>query len=300
MKRLILVLAAITLFYSCHPAPKVSNLTYRNIVILSDLSDRLDPIINGQIPNQHYPTKDLQEISGLLKYFRNECVKPGEKIGDRSSILFSTFHNPIIAKINLDEFTEISVKQEFINSTGRFKNNGLDYELEKFEKTVEETYKNTRNNGLDLISLLVDHIENKSLIKFDTTLIFGRDSTHINYLNDFYIFTDGYLEYKGKNVNNQFYFSNNEIEKIRKYCQQNNVDIETAMNENPKLCLPPVKNKIHNLITLNIVETHERDKNTELQTYKNPKGLRDNEILYAVWKKWAKESGFKDLKWKKY
>jgi hypothetical protein len=48
------------------------------------------------------------------------------------------------------------------------------------------------------------------------------------------------------------------------------------------------------------METHERDKDDIEQRYKNPIGMRDNEILEAVWRKWAKESGFKNIKWKKY
>jgi hypothetical protein len=54
------------------------------------------------------------------------------------------------------------------------------------------------------------------------------------------------------------------------------------------------------MIYLHVWETHERDKNIVSQTYKYPIGLRDNEILQAVWKKWAQESGFKGFEWKKY
>ena len=38
----------------------------------------------------------------------------------------------------------------------------------------------------------------------------------------------------------------------------------------------------------------------KLQTYNNPTGLRDNEILENVWRKWAKDSEFKDITWDKY
>jgi hypothetical protein len=51
---------------------------------------------------------------------------------------------------------------------------------------------------------------------------------------------------------------------------------------------------------LHIYETHERDKDDKMLNYKNEQGLRDNEILEAVWRKWALESGFKSLEWKKY
>jgi phosphatidylserine/phosphatidylglycerophosphate/cardiolipin synthase-like enzyme len=48
------------------------------------------------------------------------------------------------------------------------------------------------------------------------------------------------------------------------------------------------------------IKTHARDKNESNLSYKNPIGIRDNEILKAVWSKWAKESGFKSLDWKLY
>ncbi|MBK6888384.1 MAG: hypothetical protein IPH02_00150 [Sphingobacteriales bacterium] len=62
--------------------------------------------------------------------------------------------------------------------------------------------------------------------------------------------------------------------------------------------MTPIKNAKNKYVNLHILETAERDKNTKLQTYKNPLGLRDNEILEAVWRKWALESGYKSFEWK--
>ncbi|HEU0125135.1 MAG TPA: hypothetical protein VFQ56_02420, partial [Flavobacterium sp.] len=80
----------------------------------------------------------------------------------------------------------------------------------------------------------------------------------------------------------------------------NNIDVKTALNTNPSLCLPPTKTKNNQFVNLHVLETHERDKDDRLQTYKNHQQLRDNEILKAVWHKWATESGFKTFDWKKY
>ena len=66
------------------------------------------------------------------------------------------------------------------------------------------------------------------------------------------------------------------------------------------LKLPAAYDNINNNINLHILETHQRDKNDELQNYNNPKGLRDNEILEEVWRIWAEESGFKSFEWKIY
>jgi len=300
MKSYFLLITILFLTQSCLPDAKKKHLTYQNIIILSDLSDRIEPIINGSIPNQQYPTKDINEINIIFNYFKNECVKPGEKIGDKSSISFSTFSNEEIACIDIDKIKDISSKQQFINSSGKYINKGLDYEIGIFKQKVENAYKNIRNKGLDLISITIDKIENKPIIKKNAILTNGIDTTFVNYDNHIYIFTDGYLEYKGKKINNQFYFGIHEIDKIRKYCIANRVDILTALKNNNSLCLPPVKNDKNQLVNLHILETHERDKDTKSQTYKNDMGLRDNEILEAVWHKWATESGFKSFEWKKY
>lgn len=301
MKSLILI-AILLLLQSCIPIPEAKNksLTYQNIIILSDLSDRIEPIINGSIPNQQYPPKDVEEIDKILEFFKNECVKPGEKIGDKSSISFSTFSAESIALIDIEKIKNLGTRQQFVNSTGKHQNNGFNYEIDIFKQKVQNAYDNIQNKGLDLISVMIDEIENKYVIKKNIILTDGIDTTFVNYDNHIYIFTDGYLEYKGKKGNSQFYFADNEIKKIRLYCKQNNVDIKTALKNNSTLCLPPVKNDKNQFINLHILETHERDKDTKLQTYKNPKGLRDNEILEAVWHKWATESRFKSFEWKKY
>lgn len=299
MKKFLVLFVTSILLQSC-PEAQNKSLTYQNIIILSDLSDRIEPTINGNIPNQQYPAKDIKEIDKILKFFKKECVKPGEKIGDKSCISFSTFSNESIATIDIDKIKDLGAKQQFINSTNKYKNKGLDYEIDNFNSKVKDAYKNIKNKGLDLISVTIDKIENTPIIKKNTILTNGIDSTLVNYDNHIYIFTDGYLEYKGKNSNNQFYFGNPEIEKIRLYCKTKNVDIATALKENNSLCLPKVTNDKNKFINLHILETHERDKNIKLQTYNNPTGLRDNQILEAVWIKWAKESNFKSFEWKKY
>lgn len=290
MKNFLIVSSAIVLLSSCGSEPQNKHLTYQNIVILSDLSSRID----------NKPPKDSAEIHKIVQYFKNECVKPGEKIGDKSSICFSSFSDKVIATIDIDKIKNLSEKQQFINSTGKFQNSGLNHQIDDFELKVKSAYANIRNKGLDLISILIEKIENEPIVKKDTYLTDGIDTTYLKYDNQIYIFTDGYLEYLNKSTNNQFYFGSPEIDKIRQYCIANNVDISNAIKTNQSLCLTPIKSKKNQFINLHILETHERDKNDRLQTYKYPVGQRDNEILEAVWRKWATESGFKSFEWKKY
>lgn len=275
---------------SCTTESPRKELTYKNLVIISDLSSRLD----------NRPPKDLAEIHKLVQYFKTECVRPGEKVGDKSSISFSSFSDKVAASIDVDDIKNLGEKQRYINSTGQYKNKGLSEEIEKFESTVKQTYATTRNQGLDLISILIDKIENQQIIKEDDYLTDGVDTTFIKYDNHIYVFTDGYLEYKNKKSNSQFYFGSPEIEKVRQYCKANKVTVADALEAEGSLRLPPSKNNINQHVILHVLETHERDKDEKLQSYKHTTGQRDNEILHAVWKKWAEESGFKDFEWKKY
>ena len=269
---------------------QTNKLTYRNINILSDLSSRL---INK-------PTKDIIKIKTIIDEFKNENVKPGKKIGDCSSIYFSTFSKSNIASIDLERHTTTFEKQQFINGTGKFKNKGLDFELKLFELKVQNTYKFDRNNGIDLISVLVEKIKNELIIKEKKVVGSDNNRVIILYVNDIYIFTDGYLEFQNKNINNQFYFGDLEIKRLRNYCKIKKINIIKALDQNPKLGLPPVNLLKNRLINLHIWETHQRDFNYTLQTFKNPIGLHDNEILEAVWRKWAKESGFRSFEWRTY
>lgn len=291
MKNILTICSVVILLASCIGSePHNKYLTYQNIIILSDMSSR----INNKLP------KDIDEIHKLVQYFKKECVKPGKKIGDKSCISFSAFSGKLIASIDIDKIKNLGEKQQFINSTGKYQNDGLTYQIDNFEKEVKDAYANIRNKGLDLISILIEKIENGAIIKKNIYLTDGIDTTFIHYDNQIYIFTDGYLEYLNKSANSQFYFGSSEIEKIREYCKTNNVDITKALETNSSLCLPPYKDKKNQNINLHVLETHERDKNDILQTYAHPTGQRDNEILEAVWRKWTKESGFKSFEWKKY
>lgn len=289
MKILLSFSCILSLFVSCSPEPKNNDLSYQNIIIISDMSSRLD----------NKPSKDLEKIHEIVTHFKTDCVKPGQKIGDNSSISFLPFSKKVTASIDLEKFKGVKKKQSFINSTGIYKKNGLSEKLVEFENKVKNTYSDTRNNGLDLISILMEKIENESIIKKDTTFSTNIDTTTFRYDNHIYIFTDGYLEYLDRS-NTQFYFGNSEIEKVRQFCKTKNLTIVEAIQQNNSLSLPPLTNDKNKHISLHIMETHERDKNDKLQSYKYPKGLRDNEILQAIWKKWALESGFKSFDWKKY
>lgn len=290
MKNLIIILSAFACVISCKPEPRNRRLKYQNIVILSDMSSRLNNL----------PQKDTQEIFKLVDFFKNECVKPGEKIGDKSSIYFSTFSDKEAASIDLNRFKNLGDKQKFINSREKYRGKGLDQSIKDFKEIIKNKYDSIRNPGLDLISILIEKIDFHPLIKESSFIVNGVDTTFIDYENHFFVFTDGYLEYLNKNVNSQFYFGKSEIDNLRKFCISNKTNINTALDKEKSMSLPAFDLKQSKNIHLHILETQERDKDIVQGRYSNPLGLRDNEILEAVWRRWASESGFKSFEWKKY
>jgi hypothetical protein len=269
------------------------HLVYNNLVILSDLSNRVE--------NEKYPNKDLNEIHKITQFFKNECVMPGVKIGDKSVLSFSTFSAKPAIVFDIDNLfgDDLSKKQSFVNSTGVFKNAGFIKGLIDFEAKIKLIYKNVKNPGLDLISLLIEKIENGNILRETVSKSNGKVVVTNEYINHLFVFTDGYLEFS-KNSNSQFYFSSKQIASIRKFAITKKVNVNKALQINPSLGLPPYPSSKNKIINLHVYETHERDKDPKLLVYKNQIGLRDNDILKAVWEKWALESGFKSFTWKKY
>ncbi|RFZ92866.1 hypothetical protein D0C36_15865 [Mucilaginibacter conchicola] len=271
----------------------IKNFTYQNIIILADLSSRTK--------SAKFPQKDTAVIRQLVSYFKNDCVMPGKKIGDNSSISFSPFSLPEGRTIDLESFRDLGDKQRFINSKGKYKNAGLQRKLDDLEGFARMQYKTVSNPGMDLISLLIERIEGGGLIKKDHSVTIGDEITRTHFSNHIYILTDGYLEFKfAGNPSNEYYFGVPQIEKLRKFCVAKGLTPGKALEANSSLGLKGYASTYNRLIDLHVLETAERDKDLIYLTYSHPKGLRDNEILEAVWRKWAKDSGFRSLEWKKY
>ncbi|WP_312329802.1 hypothetical protein [Sphingobacterium sp.] len=290
MERTLYFIAGLFTLVGCQMQSKTLSVEYPNIVIMSDLSSRLDNKKN----------KDFDEIHKIVEFFKNDCVQPGKKIGSKSSLSFASFGGKVENVIDLSQIKGVAEKQQFVNSKGKYQGKGLDFELGAFESKVHAIYANTRNPGLDLISSLMEKVKSGSIGKRDTFVVNGVDTTYVNFSNHIYIFTDGYLEYNNENLNKQYYFGEKQIHKIRNYCIQHKTTITEALREEPSLGLPAYPYSFNKDLDLHVFETHERDKNDQLQTYRYATGLRDNEILEAVWNKWAKDSGFKSFEWKKY
>lgn len=264
-------------------------LTYNNIAIYSDLSNRLD-----RSPN------DTAVISQLMEYFVTDCVKPGTKINDRSSISFSRVNffrsKCLAAKIDVGETKSLEEKQLFVNNGSSTRN--LSTSLIEFKKRVQCNYKERDTGGLDILSLIYNEVNSGNNVKKPSFIIGDNDTTKINYVNHLFIFTDGYLEYSKKDGDADFYYSQPQIEKVRAYCKAKKVSPEDAIKNNSDFRLRSLKSDNNKFINLYVMETYDRGLNEQKGTLTNTGNLSDNNILRKVWEDWAVESGYKSFVWK--
>ena len=291
---------------SCKTEEEEISLTYDNIVIFSDMSNRLNNSLS-----QNLPANDTILINKITDFFVTSCIQPGVKTNDRSSISFS-FLNPVNYNINKpkidleEEFpksTDIGKKQAYVNSTCETKN--LKSDIKLFKNSIKNVYQNyyqqktTNEYGLDILNIINDKINNSNIIKQKTLILGENDTSSINYENHLIIFTDGYLEYNTRKAESSRYYGIEKIDIVRNFCKLKHCTPEDAISKFQQPKLPKSFSKINQNVSIYILETNDRnfDKNTGSNRYES--GLTDNDILKAVWKFWAKESGFKKFVWQK-
>jgi hypothetical protein len=301
MKKIIrLVLAFFSLYIfiigcALEPPQESSYVEYHNLVILSDLSNRLDA-----------KPMDTVIINQFLSFFENDCVMPGVKINDRSSISFSRINDRSgtcqKSKIDLCDFsnTEVSQKQRYVNSSDALTPGlkTLKGDLKAFRKNVQCTYGERDVKGLDILSLVFDKLNRGSDFKKNGLIHDEVDTTHLVYHNHLILFTDGYLEYSTGNGNGEFYFGDKQIKAVRQFCKTNRVTPEEAISQNIDFQIRPLRTETNESVNLYVLETADRGFDSSTGTFRHTGDLSDNYILMAVWKHWAKESGFKSFTWK--
>lgn len=277
-------------FFGCKiPKEEPVVLEYDNIMIYTDLSSRLE-----KSPN------DTMVINQLANFFVIECVRPGIKVYDRSSISFSRVNmfksNCSTAKIDIDEIVSLEEKQLYVNDSA--KTNNISNDIRKFKETIACNYLEKDQGGLDILSLLYNEMNSGNHIKKPTFINGENDTTKIVFYNHLFLFTDGYLEYDTKTGGSDFYFGQPQIEKVREYCRSNKIAPDEAIKNNPDFKLRPLKSENNKYVNLYIMETYDRGLNEQKGTLKNTGDLSDNNILRIVWQNWASESGFKSFVWK--
>lgn len=290
---LIVVLMAAAFFFSCNSdfgtQEITKSITYDNISIYSDLSNRLN----------HSPNDSLI-IEQIITYFIESCVKPGIKINDRSALSFSklnSFNSQCTnAIIDLNEFDDLVSKQKFVNNTSEY---NLDAAIAEFKSSVSCSYRNRDKRGLDVISLLAYEIENGNCFKESMIIPGEYDTTYFHFRNHIFLFTDGYLEFVPKYGNNDYYFGYREIRKLRSALKESGgSDIVQFLNDNPEYAIPAINNPNNRFIDLYILETYDRGINKKYGTIRNAGPFSDNNILKAVWEHWASKSEFKSITWR--
>ncbi len=263
---------------------------YDNIMVYSDLSSRL-----RSNPN------DTVILAQVIDYFIDDCVKPGVKINDRSSILYSriNYHKSDCPskKIDIGTIPDLTSKQKFVNDNSP--DGGLTQAIGELRDAIRCNYRERDKDGLDILSLLFLEVNAGYHLK-DTvvTLSDERDTILQVYRNHLVLFTDGYLEYATAKGSKDFYFGKKQIEAVRKYCKSKQVTPEEAIRDNPRFRIRPLPSPNNRLVRLYVLETDDRGLNARRGTVLHTGELSDNHILQLVWKDWAERSGFRHFEWK--
>lgn len=285
-------IAILVFVYGCKldiPNDEPDKIEYDNIMIYSDLSDRMDK-----------NPSDTLVINQIVDFFVSGCVKPGIKVNDRSAISFSRANhqrsNCPSTKIDIGQFKNLEEKQRFVNNKNE--NSNLSKAILEFKSSVSCNYLERDYGGLDLLSLIYQEVNTGNHIKKPEYLISETDTTTLYFHNHLFIFTDGYLEYSTATGSADFYYGEPQIKALRKYCRANKLSPEEAIRNNPQFKIRPLGSENNKYISLYILETDDHGFNVQKGTLKNTGDLSDNNILRLVWKVWAKESGFKDFVWK--
>jgi hypothetical protein len=243
---------------------------------------------------------DTIVINQIVDFFVTGCVKPGIKVNDRSAISFLRANhqrsNCPSSRIDIGQFKNLEEKQQFVNN--KSDNVNLSKAILEFKSSLICNYLERDKGGLDLLSLIYQEVNTGNLIKKPEYLISETDTTTLYFHNHLFIFTDGYLEFSTSTGSKDFYYSEPQIQAIRKFCRINKVSPEKAIIDNPQFKLRPLVSENNKLVNLYILETDDRGFNIEKGTLKNTGDLSDNNILRIVWKVWAEESGFNNFEWK--
>lgn len=264
-------------------------LEYDNILIFSDVSNR---ILGDQ--------NDINQIESILDYFVSNCVKPGIKINDRSSLRFYKIgyspNNCETKEIDLESFQSLEQKQKYVNNNNG--SGGLTLDLKLLLEGINCTYEKADQVQPDVITMISIDVSNGDNIKHDKAVFDGQDSIFFKYNNRLVVFTDGYLGYSGQEIDGDFQIGPKELDDIRKLCRANDMNVYDLLKICPELRIRPFKHANNALVDLYVLETDDQGFDPITGNFSNPGPLSDNNILKAFWEFWAAESGYKSLTWK--
>lgn len=267
--------------------PTPSSPVFENHVVLIDNSQRLH--------NAVFRNEDSLRIRELVSYFRNQCVMPGKKIGDRSRLCLLGADKKLLVDIDLDSFSNLMEKQKYVNDNMGESDLGLSADLSRFIDEAKGLSRSANARPLEITESIWAAVKN--YFKRNQIVIVNGDSVEFRFINHLHVFTDGYLEVP-RRVSNEFSFDTLRVLEVRRFCQENNVSLSEAIASNPKLRLATRDLKGSQDWVLHIHETIDRDLNPDGTLKRGiPDSLRQNKILEEVWRNWAAECGFIDFYW---
>lgn len=290
--RLGVIFFYLSILYSCesNDDSRKDKVVFENVILLCDVTNRITN------PSYNKPIHDSIILNQILDYFKINIVKPGSSINPQHIISYYNL-NPLkktncdfVSKIDLNSVPNSMAKAAYVNSKGDGQT--LTKDIDLFKRRIECEYGLSDISGDILNSLNTILIQNEN-VKTAKPSYDSVNDVSKEWRNTILLFTDGYLEFN--NMEDSKHSTNGKIDEIRKYCFDNKVSPEKAIELNAKFQFLKIINPAFSNSRLFLLETFDRtiDKTTGVSSLK----FSDEYILKALWKNWAKTSGFVEFEY---
>ncbi len=311
-----IILSALLFISSCTKKQEVDNPQAKkvvtsygnNIVVLTDLSNRIDS--KKSVHDTTILGIVVKNMKGLIQNSLQYNIKDRLKI--RSINVFPTdqfreSHKEVYFDINLDQFTnELALSNYLFHDKS---GDNYDGHITKIQKSVNQLYEYTQANnivGADMYEFLKDDLQSNLIdLKSDTISAFGAPFVKA-YKNKVIILTDGYIEagrygddpgmVSKNNPNELKYLSGSVIKRFR--LTYNNSDYTNVQEfyKAEKWGITPVSNQYLSKSEILIMEIDDRSIVKGMSTV----SPSDGEIIKLFWSDWLTKSGIPQGNFKIY
>ncbi|KIA96728.1 hypothetical protein OC25_03155 [Pedobacter kyungheensis] len=288
MKKHFLIYSLLCLVYVNLYAQKKREITHYNLIIVPDLSNRLD--------SRLYPkaVDDVDIVQGIFNNIWPYFLRLNRDDGQLDHYSIDFINKGLIGlyKINTDvltiDFQRFDRQSERINYIlGR---NNVSRTLPKDIINLISEYKRFNNksivakNGADIWTYFQSGIDDRVILPD----IKNGKIVH-KFRNIMILLTDGYIE---AGIYNKGYdLSSSKVTAFRDaFLKSKGADMSFFLSKNPKFKINPVKNPFLKNLEVIVLEMYDRSLSKAGVATKHP---TDMEIMKLIWTDWLKNSGLK-------
>ncbi|GGM82821.1 hypothetical protein GCM10010967_13170 [Dyadobacter beijingensis] len=267
------------------PRPDIVVLNNFNVLLVPDLSNRIDPNIH---PKPVHDTILLNSFVDNIKQF----LAIGARKMNQKDIFTIDFMNRTVLSAGIVSAKDMQINFDAFENKPRDRSDyirsNLANDQAKLKKEIGKLYKYSLGNysGTDIWTYFNQTIH-QSLVNRPKKVEKISDETTANIVmkNVAVIFTDGYIE--NANHTSGYSLRYSVIKEARDEYNKVGGDIEQFISKNPKYQIKRTTKSLKGLSVM-VVEFADRSRNAQGVAMEHP---NDYQIMRAIWKKWLLDSG---------